>query len=352
MKTRTWLLIVLLIAVLALVKIFFLSPKEHNAGPAAGSKNAAAPVTVSVVRNQRVEAKLVVSGSVMANEEALLKPETAGKIISLEVTEGSEVEKGQLLAKLNDAALQAQLKKAQVNQSLAREKADRLKQLLEIKGVSQEEYDVAQTSLNAAAADVDLIKAQILETEIRAPFHGVVGLRNISSGNYISTQDIIATVQQIDPVKIDFAVPEKYAGQIRKGDTVEVKVEGSPKTHYAKIYALDAKIDPATRALKVRALCENAKRSLYPGAYAQVSLILRTEHSAVVPSQAVIPELRGQKVFVVKGGIAQPVKIETGTRTDSTIEVISGLSEGDSLITGGIMGVKPKAPVKILGGKK
>jgi membrane fusion protein (multidrug efflux system) len=353
MKARTLVIILVVITVLALVKIFFLSSKPGQAaGPPPGKQQPAVLVDVVEVKSARVESKLTVSGSVLANEEALLKPETNGKIIALEVKEGTEVQKGQLLAKLNDGPLRAQLKKAEVQQALAADKVKRLKQLLEVKGVSQEEYDIAESAANAANADIELIKAQLMETEIRAPFGGVIGLKNISEGNYISTNDIIASIQQLDPVKIDFSVPEKYAGQIKAGDTVRITIEGTRKTYDGKVYAVDPKIDAATRALKVRALCDNKNREIYPGAYAQVTLILRAANSTIIPTMAVIPDLRGQKVFVVHGGKAEPVKIETGSRTDSTVEVIKGLNPGDSIITTGLMSVKAGSPVKLVRTKK
>lgn len=352
MKTRSWLLIVLLIAALAIIKIFFLSSKQPAAGPQGGGKPQLVLVGVDVVKTSRVESKLVVSGNVLANEEAMLKPEVSGKIISLEVKEGTEVQKGQLLAKLNDAPLQAQLQKAHVQQSLARDKVKRLKQLLDVKGVSQEEYDVAQSAFDAANADIELIKAQLVETEVRAPFNGIIGLKNISAGNYISTSDIIASIQQIDPVKVDFSVSEKYAGQVKSGDTAYIMIEGTKKTYTGRVYAIDPKIDAATRALKVRAVCENKNHEIYPGAYAQVTLILRATNSAIISSMAVIPDLRGQKVFVVRGGKADPVKIETGSRTDTTVEVIKGLNPGDTVVTTGLMSLKPGVPVKIMGAKK
>ncbi|MGZ3863653.1 MAG: efflux RND transporter periplasmic adaptor subunit [Bacteroidia bacterium] len=352
MKAKTLLIIVLVVAVLAVIKIVFLSPAKPPAGPAAGGKTPPVLVSAVVVKSARVQNKITVAGSVIANEEAMLKPESAGKIISLEIKEGAEVQKGQLLAKLNDAPLQAQLKKVTVQQKLAAEKEQRLKQLLEVKGVSQDEYDIALSNLNAANADIELLRAQIMETEIRAPFNGIVGLKNISEGNYISTSDVIASIQQIDPVKIDFSIPEKYADQIKINDTVYISLDGSNKKYNANIYALDPKIDVNTRSLKVRALCNNSKRDIFPGAYAQVTLILRSENSVIIPTMAVIPDLRGQKSFVVKNGKAEPVKIETGVRTDSTIEVISGLQSGDTVITGGILSLKPGVPVKIQGQKK
>jgi membrane fusion protein (multidrug efflux system) len=352
MKARTLVIILVVITALVLVKIFFLSSKPGQGGGPQPGKQPAAPVEVVTVKNALVESKLVVSGSVLANEEALLKPEINGKIISLAVKEGSEVQAGQLLARLNDAPLRAQLKKVEVEQALAADKVKRLKQLLEVKGVSQEEYDIAQTAASSTSADIELIRAQLAETEIHAPFAGIIGLKNISEGNYISTNDVIASIQQVDPVKIDFSVPEKYAGQIKAGDTVYIMIEGTRKSYQGKVYAIDPKIDPATRALKVRAVCDNKNREIYPGAYAQVTLILHAANSTIIPTMSVIADLRGQKVFVVRKGKAESQNIETGSRTDSTIEVIKGLNVGDSVITTGLMSVKPGGPVKIIRTKK
>jgi membrane fusion protein (multidrug efflux system) len=352
MRTKTFVIIALIIAVLALIKIFFLSPKQPQQGGPAGGKAPAVPVSVVVVKGATVQNKITVSGNVMANEEALLKPESPGKIISLDIKEGAEVQKGQLLAKLNDASLQAQLKKGGVQQKLAAEKELRLKQLLAVKGVSQDEYDVVLSNLNSANADIDVLKAQIMETEIRAPFNGIVGLKNVSEGNYISTSDVIASIQQINPVKIDFSIPEKYSSKIKTGDTVYLSMDGNTRQYTAKIYAVDPKIDANTRSLRVRALCANDKKEIFPGSYVQVTLVIKSENSVSIPTMAVIPDLRGQKVYIVKNGKAEPVKIETGLRNDSTIEVTQGLQSGDTVITGGILSLKPGALVKIQGQKK
>ncbi|HWY37868.1 MAG TPA: efflux RND transporter periplasmic adaptor subunit [Bacteroidia bacterium] len=353
MKAKTIVILVVVIAVLAAIKIIFLSPKQQQGGQQQGNKQVpAVPVTVVIVKSATVENKITVSGNILANEEAMLKSETAGKMISLEVNEGAEVQKGQLIAKINDATLQAQLKKAKVQQKLAQEKEQRLKQLLAVKGISQDEYDVALTALNSANADIDLLNAQIMETEVRAPFNGIIGLKNISEGNYINTSDIIASIQQIDPVKTDFSVPEKYTSMVHVNDTVLITVEGTKKQYKGKVYAIDPKIDANTRSLKVRAICHNNKRDIFPGSYAQVDLILRSENSVIVPTMAVIPDLRGQKTYVVRNGKAEMITIETGSRTDATIEVTKGLKNGDTLVTGGILSLKNGSPVKIQGLKK
>lgn len=352
MKKRTIVLIIIIIGVLALVKIVFLSPKQKQAnGPQAG-KQQAAVIRIAVVRKAELDNVITASGNVLANEEVILKPEVAGKIIKLAIKEGAEVKKGELLVKINDADLQAQYLKQAAVQKLNDEKEADLKSLLGIKGISQEEYDAALSNVHQSKADMAMTQAMIDKTEIHAPFDGVIGLRNVSEGNYVSQSDIIASIQQLNPVKIDFSIPEKYSNQVHINDTVLVTIEGTGKEYAGKVYAFDPKIDPATRSLKARALIDNAKREIFPGSFARVALVLRTNNSVTIPTMAVIPELRGQKAYVVKDGKAVSVPITIGIRTDTTVEVLSGLKAGDTVAVSGIMGLKPGVSVKIQQAKK
>ncbi|HXU25896.1 MAG TPA: efflux RND transporter periplasmic adaptor subunit [Bacteroidia bacterium] len=349
MKPKTLIIIGSIVVAFVLIKIFFLSPKQAKvAGPQTG-KGPVVTIKAVVVKAGNVENKLILSGTVLANEEAILKPEVSGKIISLQIKEGAEVEKGQLLVKINDADLQAQLAKQVAMQKINEEKEQDLKALLDIKGVSKEEYDLALSTVQQTKADVDLIRAQIAKTEIRAPFNGVIGLKNVSEGNNVSPSDIIASVQQLNPIKIDFSVPEKYTAVVHLNDTVLITIQGTGHTYVGKVYAIDPKIDAATRSLKIRAVCENSKREIFPGSYAQVTLVLKSDKSVIMPTMAVIPDLHGQKTYVVRNGKAVSVLIETGVRNDSSVEVLKGLKEGDTVATEGIMSLKPNVQVKIQG---
>ncbi len=349
MKAKTLITISSIVVALVLIKIFFLSPKQAKAaGPQAG-KGPIVTIKAVVVKNGNVENKLVLSGTILANEEAILKPEVSGKIISMQIKEGGEVEKGQLLVKLDDDELRATLAKQQSIQKINEEKERDLKALLAIKGVSQEEYDLALSVVQQAKADIDLTQAQIAKTEIRAPFNGVIGLKNVSEGNNVSPSDIIASVQQLNPIKIDFSVPEKYTAVVHLNDTVLITIQGTGRKYVGKVYAIDPKIDAATRSLKIRAICENSKREIFPGSYAQVTLILKSDKSVIMPTMAVIPDLHGQKTFVVRNGKAVSVLIETGVRNDTSVEVLKGLKQGDTVATEGIMSLKPNVQVKIQG---
>ena len=271
-----------------------------------------------------------------------------GKITKILFREGSFVNKGDLLVKINDADLQAQLRKAESKVKLSREKEFRQSQLRDGNLISQEEYDNTLGELNVNKADYDLIKAQIDKTEIRAPFSGVIGLRSISDGSYVTTSVIIARLQNLSSIKVDFSIPERYFSSVKTGDELEFKISGSDKLFKAKVYAIEPRIDPATRTLQIRAICSSAYRELIPGAFANVELSLKEINDAIlVPTVAIVPELKGQKVFLYKSGVVYPQKVELGIREETRVQIVSGLSKGDTVITSGILQIRPKSKIKI-----
>lgn len=352
MKRSTIILIIVIIAALVLIKLLFLKPEHTDAPKGGGAKG---PVSVSgyVVHPQLLENKLFSSGTVMANEEVSLRPEVSGKLVAIYFKEGSTVHKGQLLAKINDADLQAQLRKLQLQSRLSKDREARLKSLLEIQGVSQEEYDASANAFQSTGADMDYVRAQIAKTEIRAPFSGKIGLKNVSQGSFVSSTDVIATIQQTDVLKIDFTVPERYTSVIAVGDQINFSVENQAGEYQAKVFAIEPRIDQETRNVMIRAVYRNDKSSIFPGAFAKIELIAnKQEASIMIPTEAVIPELKGKKVFVARGGKAVSSPVKTGTRTDALIEITEGLKEGDTVITTGIMSLKPDAPVRIIELKK
>ena len=347
--------IALIIVLFGLIKIFFLNPKgqANSSGSKAGA-GAAPPtaVTVFVVKSAELNNNVFATGTILANEEVTLAPEISGKIVLLKINEGMAVRKGELLVKINDAEYQAQLKKMELQYKIADEKLSRLKQLLGINAISQEEYDIAQNLTSTMKADMDYTRALIAKTEIRAPFNGIIGLKYVSEGSYISAATRIATIQQVNLVKIDFSVPEKYAGVLNRNDIISFTVSDNPKKYTAKVYAIEPRIDQATRTIQLRALADNGKNELYAGAFARIELPLRKiENALMIPTEAIIPILKGKKVFICKEGKAKEVIVETGIRTDDRIQIVSGLSDGDSVITTGIMQLKPNMPLKIISNK-
>lgn len=305
-------------------------------------------VTVEVVKTLSFENQLDVSGSVIGNEEVELHTETSGKIINFGFKEGGKVNKGDLLVKVNDADLQAQLQKAEIRKKLAEEKEYRQRMLLEKKGISQETYDVVLNDLSSSKADINNIKALIDKTEIRAPFNGTIGLRYVSEGSYVSPTTKIATLQNINPVKIDFSIPQRFAHVISVGNVISLKSPAGKK-YQAKVYALEPKIDPATRNLQVRAICSNEKGELMPGSYVNVNLALNDVKNAItIPTQALALDITGERVFVYKNGIAVPKKVVSGIRSEENVQIVDGLTVGDTIITSGIMQLRPRAKVKIM----
>lgn len=339
---------VLALALLILApKIFSSKSKQPEAAAPGRGLNASITARVAVINPRTIENMVNSSGTILGNEEVDLRSETSGKIIQILFTEGSRVNKGALLVKINDAELQAQLKKAVYNRDLAKDKEFRQRALLEKQGTSKEAYDMVLNELNSANADIELIKAQIDKTEIRAPFDGVVGLRSVSVGSYITPNTPIVSMQSNNPVKIDFSIPEKYYGYIRTNSNISFKIQNSSKTYKAKVYAIEPKIDPSTRTIKARAIANNDDRSLFPGSFTEINVVLDNLKDAImIPTEALIPDIEGEKVYILKNGKAAAQKVTSGIRTDKELQIIDGLAKGDSLIVSGIMQLRPGSPIK------
>lgn len=305
-------------------------------------------VTGVVLSPRDMENKIRTTGTVIANEEVEIRSETAGRIITINFAEGSNVSKGQLLGKIDDCELQAQLKKLQLEEKLAKDDVYRKEKLLELKAVSQEEYDISKNQLGIVQTGIDLVQAQIAKTEIYAPFSGKVGLRYISPGGFISSSTLIARLQQTDPVKIDFSIPEKYRSKIHVGSVIQFEVDGVDSTFAGRVYAIEPKIDPSSRNVPVRAICSNGGNQLVPGAFAKVQVLLdKITDALVVPSEAVIPQIDGEKVFIVKNGKVKSIIIQTGIRTDREVEATQGVQTNDTVVTSGLLQVKEGMEVKV-----
>lgn len=335
------------ILILAIIIIPKLKSKVEGNGSAPMARGGVIPVTIKIIGPEDFVTNLNVSGSVIGNEEVQLRTETSGKVISIAFKEGAKVNKGDLLVKVNDADLQAQLRKAEIVKKDASEKEYRQRILLSKNGISKETYETAVNDLDASIADIENIKAQIAKTEIRAPFAGTIGLRYISEGSYVTPSTQIASLQSANPIKVDFSIPQRFANEISVGNFVQIKT-ASGKVFSAKVYALEPKVDPSTRALQVRAICNNDRGELIPGSYVGVEVNLNSVKNAIViPSQALALDISGERVFVYKNGIAAPVKVESGIRTESDVQITKGIGVGDSVITSGIMQLRPRAKVKV-----
>lgn len=351
---KTIVFITIIIVVLALIKILiFPKEQENKAGKSGKNAKKINNITVYVIKPEVLENNIKASGTIFSDMETQLKPEIAGRIIKINFRDGAQVKKSQLLVKLNDADLQAQLKKLKVMEKLYSEKEIRQNKLLKLGGISIEEYDNTLSQLQTTQAEIELLKVQIDKTEIKAPFEGVIGLRNVDEGQYVTTSNIIASLQKLNTVKIDFSIPEQYAKLISLNEAISFTVKGSAEKFKGEIAAIEPKVDLSTRTVMVRAKSPNAKNKLIPGSFAEVELSLqKTNNALMIPTEAVIPILKGQKVFIYKSGKAKEQKIITGIRTENKIQVTEGIAEGDTIITSGIMQIKDGDEVKIMKDKK
>jgi membrane fusion protein (multidrug efflux system) len=344
-------IVVSIIALILLLLIFLpkiISSDQSNPSIMVNRKDAQLPVSAHIVNYEKLNDVVFTTGSILANEEVELRSEASGKIVKILFKEGSYVNKGDLLVKINDADLQAQLRKAESKVKLVEDREERQRQLAQGQMISQEDYESTLNDLEASKAEYDLIQAQIDKTEIKAPFSGVIGLREVSEGSFVTTSTVIARLQNLSNLKIDFAIPQKYASMVKISDELSFKLSGNDYNYKAKIYAIEPKIDPSTRTLKLRAICTQDYKNLFPGAFANVELNLKqTDQAILIPSQAIIPELKGQSVFVYNGGIANPRKVEIGLREESRVQITSGLSEDDTVITSGILQIRPGANIRI-----
>ena len=315
----------------------------------AGGGNRPIQAEAFIVRSKALNESLEIPGTLFPFEVTEIRPEISGRVIALNIPEGNFVQKGALLVKLFDGDLQAQLKKLQVQLQIAQKTAERQKELLTINGISQQEYDLSELQVSNLKADIDLIQVSIVKTEIRAPFAGRVGLRNISNGAYITPTNLLTTISQVNQLKLEFTVPEKYSEAMHKGRQVSFIIGGSDTRFNASVLATESNIEATTRTLKVRAVVQGKHQLLVPGAFAKVALQLgKNDHSLIVPTQAVIPQARNKSVIVYKGGKPNFTVITTGIRDSSYVQVLDGVKEGDTVITTGLLAIRPESKIKLV----
>lgn len=305
-------------------------------------------VNAKVMKPQLLKDEIQISGSLLPDEEVDLSFETSGKIVEINFEEGGFVKKGQLLAKVNDRPLQAQLQRLVSQLKLAEDRVFRQNALLERDAVSKEAYEQVKTDLAILNADIELVKANILQTELRAPFDGVIGLRQVSAGSYASPTTIVAKLTKIFPLKVEFSVPERYANDVKIGAGLDFTLEGKLNTFHAKVYARESQINPTTHTLTIRALFPNTDGMVLPGRYATIKLNKDEVKDAIaVPSEAIIPEMGKDKVFLYKSGKAEPVEIITGIRSEAEVQVLQGLNIGDTIITSGTLQLRTGMPITL-----
>ncbi len=304
------------------------------------------PVTVDVIIAEKVNfpSSIEVNGVSLSEEMIELHPEISGRLTYLNIPDGAAVKEGTVLAKINDADLQAQLGQQKVQLDLANKTENRLKELLAVNGVNQSDYDAALSQVNIISSNIKVLNAQIDKTVIRAPFNGKLVLRMVSPGAFVTSQTLLGTLQQSDKIKIDFTVPSSYANLVGVGNTVFIQTNESDEKQIAVISAIEPQINVDTRNITVRARLKSG--TISPGAFVKV-LLNKKEAGFAVPSNALIPDASSNQVIVLKNKKAVFKNVETGIRAAEVVELLSGINSGDTIVVSGVLFVRPNALVKI-----
>jgi membrane fusion protein (multidrug efflux system) len=319
--------------------------KEEGAGNA-GRPSGPMTVQTVVLQPRMLDNEIIVTGTLLPNEEVELISEIQGRVTNINFEEGGKVKAGQVLITIDHSDLNAELRQIEANLKLAQDDQKRREQLLAVNGVSQQQVDQARTQTAALEAQADLLRTRISRATIRAPFNGQVGLRNVSTGGFVQPGQMLARLVQVDPVKIDLAVPERLGRGMSAGTTISFSVEGSSEKFEGTIYAVEPNVDPATRSIRVRARADNPDGRLLPGAFVRVNVSLEKIGSALmIPTEALIPDIQGQKVMLVKGGKAVTARVDVGIRHPREVQIISGVQAGDTVIVTGLLAVRENAAV-------
>ncbi|MCB0554252.1 MAG: efflux RND transporter periplasmic adaptor subunit [Phaeodactylibacter sp.] len=323
-------------------------PKDQGLARSAPQGPPALSVEAMIARPQLLKDAISVNGSTAPDEEVSITSEVPGKVLKILFQEGTEVKRGAALVELDTEELRAERKRLAVQQTLNEKIAERLKALYDKEGVSLQEYEVAAAEVEKTKAEIALVDAQLEKRIIRAPFNGKLGLRMVSEGSYLSPGTPIVSLVKINPIKLEFDVPEKYGREVNRGTTVEFRLDGSDQVYNATVVAREPNVDPDTRTLRLKASASNPDGSILPGAFAKVTVNLKQFGNAImIPTQAIIPELNSQKVFVVRNGKAESVEVTTGIRQEALIQITEGLIAGDTVITSGVLQAQPGADVLI-----
>jgi membrane fusion protein (multidrug efflux system) len=325
----------------------FIACKE-KADPSAKPRSAPPTVVdVIVAAPQSITNHIEVNGTVVANEYVELHPEASGRIIYLNVPEGKMVKAGTIIARVNDADLKAQIQKTRVLLDLAQKTEERYKQLIAVNGINQSDYDAALNVVNGYKADIDYTQALLDKTVVKAPFDGIVGLRQVSLGAFVSTSTLIATIQQLNKIKIDFTLPEEYGNILKTGGMVQLDMDASGLTRKkATILAIEPQVNQTTRNIKVRAILEDGKAN--PGGFVKVYVDAGEDKNALlVPTNCIIPDDKNKQLVLVKNGKADFVNVQTGLRQTNNVEITSGIKAGDTVVVTGVLFARPKSDLKV-----
>lgn len=308
------------------------------------------PVEAVSVGTQPLAVEATAVGTLISNEAVIIRPEIEGRIVEIAFEEGGRVTKGQLLFKLDDSIYKAELEDAKARMQLATSNFSRAKELFQKSAGTERGRDEAQSAYRVAEAAVALAQARLTKTTVEAPFEGFVGLRNVSVGDYVTAGQDLVNLEDIEPLKVEFAVPERYLEGVRSGQTVRLTADAFPaRTFDGEIYAINPKIDSSGRSIQVRARIDNDERILRPGLFVRVKVQLgQNENAIMIPEQALVPRGKDRFVFKIVDGKAVETKVQIGQRRVGLVEVVDGLAPDDVVVTAGQLKIRDGAAVKPL----
>ena len=351
-KLKKFVVIPVVIILVIIASVILIPKLSRDKTNSPGGNRQQGPVLADgyIIREHVLENKIKTTGNIIPNEEVEVRSEVSRRLTGIHFREGTFVSRGKLLFTLDNSELYAQLKKLKIQEDLSVKKIERDEKLRERGLIPEEEYEISLNELEHIRADIELLSVQISKTFIRAPFSGIIGLRNVSRGSFVTPNDILTTIQDLSQVKIDFSIPERYSSQLKKGQNIKFTIESSENKFIAEIYASEPSIDLNTRSVIIRAITRNTSGELKPGTFANVTFELNPVKDAMlIPYQALIPKLQGHEVYILKDGKAKPFEVEIGTRTDEEVQIISPeINPGDTLLITNILRLRPGAEVKIV----
>ncbi|GAB3942286.1 efflux RND transporter periplasmic adaptor subunit [Spirosoma harenae] len=326
------------------IALFLITPNLFSNKPTSsnsGNPTSPTPPTESkvatdafVIKRETITDELQSTGTIQANQEVDLVSEVSRKLIRVYAREGSNVNQGTLLYKLDDADLLAKKHKIALQEKLAKLDEKRFRELLATEAINQQEYDKVLTNLNVLQAEMAMVDVDLAKTEIRAPFAGKLGLKRVDVGAYVTPSTVLSSIDDISRVEVTFTIPEKYASQVRPGQTIHFTTENSSRPFLAKVTATEQKMEANTRSLLVKAISENKGGKLVPGSSAKIAFALHVAQDGIlVPTQALIPNAKGYSLFRIKSGKAERREVKTGNRTKGTVQILEGLAIGDTVLT-------------------
>ncbi|NMH60392.1 efflux RND transporter periplasmic adaptor subunit [Alteromonas ponticola] len=336
-------IVVVLLAGLLAYLYFPSATEERKASPSA------TPVKVAIVQEQPFPITVDALGTAKASESITITSQQTEVVSTINFDDGDRAEAGQVLVQLNNTEEQARISELEANIAEAERQFTRVKNLAKSSSASEQLFDEQQARVQSLQAQLDVAKAQLNELTIKAPFAGLLGLRQVSIGALVQPGDVITTLDDTSVIKVDFSVAEAHLASLAKGQMVSALSSAYPdETFKGEISTVGTRVDPVSRSVQVRALIDNENAKLRPGMLLQITLQKRVLNTLILPEKALVPVEERQYVFVVDGEIVRQQEVKIGVRRPGIVQVLEGLSAGEKVVTEGTLRVRDKSTVRIL----